>query len=74
MNKFIDDMKVLCPFYRGHYQNQIRCEGLSDSGNIFNSMFTNTEATKYRTDVCSDSWEHCGIAKMLNAKYEEKKC
>ena len=61
-----------CPFYKSENKAVIRCEGVTETGFIFNDLHSKETLEAYKDLYCCCDWESCLIAKMLNSKYTKK--
>lgn len=69
MGKYLNDYTVMCPFYKGHEDREICCEGIEDNGRIINEFPSKAKAKSYRDNMCACSWKKCIISTALNTKY-----
>lgn len=69
MAKYKNDYNVMCPFYLGHKDRDIYCEGVQPTSSTINHLASKTDAEDYRYAVCQENWNKCLISTMLNSKY-----
>lgn len=61
---------VLCPFYIGKERNRIVCEGLITGAQTSMSFQNPAECAKWKNRYCDRDYNSCGIAGMLNRKWD----
>lgn len=69
MSTLRNDANVKCPFYTGHIDNLISCEGLVEKGYTRNIFPSKDSAHEYKNHYCCYGWEKCVLAQALNSKY-----
>lgn len=64
---------VRCPYYIGDDgRHVITCEGILPHSKLQVRLRTREVYEETMLVYCSMAWEECPIAKLLNAKWEEK--
>ena len=65
------DAVAICPYYRFHDRQKIKCEGLLDNAAAWNNFQSETDKkTYFREYCCSYNWKACPWAQALSRKYE----
>lgn len=65
---------VKCPFFRGLSEQQMSCEGVSDSSMIRLDFKGREGRREHQGHYCNSikNYDKCPIAQMLMGKYESK--
>ena len=63
------DANVMCPFYKGHMDDHIICEGVNEDSSIHNVFNKKKDTDGYKSYFCVNNWEQCLISKILYSKY-----
>ena len=68
--KYIESVEAVCPFYKGHQQQVIYCEGPVDGSAMHLAFAIPAKQEKHRVRYCEKfDYEKCPLAGMLNRKY-----
>ena len=71
MKKLKESAWAYCPFYIGHTQQVIHCEGAVDGCAIHLAFAHPKYQREHRFAYCERrAYKDCPVAKMLEAKYE----
>ena len=64
------DAYTVCPYYKDHERQTIRCEGVEEGTALHLAFYSTQMLRDYRNAYCRSCWKGCRIAEMLNRKWE----
>ena len=64
------DVAVQCPYYRSDGKQAVYCEGVEDNCSLRLGFGSGQRKQAYKLEFCCEGWKTCGVAGMLNRKYD----